>query len=71
MANIIQDHLPSSTSMTVDLPEGYSIPTYIVAIDLRLETVLWNKDQKTLTVVELTFGFETSQSLGKKTNTMT
>jgi len=47
--------------MTMDLPEGYSIPIYIVAIDQRPETVLWNNDQKTLTMVELTFGFETSQ----------
>ena len=60
MANIIQDHLPSSTSMTVDLSEGYSFPTYIAATDLRPDIVWWNDDQKTITLVELTVCFETS-----------
>jgi len=60
MANIIQDHLPSSNSMTVDLSEGYSFQTHIAATDLRPEIVWWNDDQKTLTLVELTVCFETS-----------
>ena len=54
MANIIQDHLPSSTSMTVDLSDGYSFPTHIAATDLRPDIVWWNDDQKILTLVELT-----------------
>ena len=48
-----QDHLPSSTSMTVDLSNGYSFPTHIAATDLRLDIVWWNDDQKTHTLVEL------------------
>ena len=55
-----QGHLPSSTSMTVDLSDGYSFPTHIAATDLRLDIVWWNDDQKTLTLVELTTCFETS-----------
>ena len=60
MANTIQDHLPSSTSMTVDLADHYPFPTHIAATDLRPDIVCWNDDQKTLTLVELTVCFETS-----------
>ena len=64
MANIIQDHLPPSTSMTVDLSEGYSFPTHIAATDLRPDIVWWNDDQKTIKLVELTVCFETSYEAG-------
>ena len=60
MANTIQNHLPSSTSMTVDLADCYSFPTHIVAIDLRPDIVWWDDDQKTLKLVELTVRYETS-----------
>ena len=60
MDNIIQDHLPSSISIIVDLSDGYSFPTDVAATDLRLDIMWWNYDQKTLTLVELTVRFETS-----------
>ena len=60
MANIIQDHLAFSTSMTVDLSDGYSFPTHIAATDLRPDIVWWNDDQKTITMVELMVCFKTS-----------
>ena len=60
MANIIQDHLPSSTPMTVDLSDRYSFPTHIAATDLRPDIVWWNDNQKTIILVELTVCFETS-----------
>ena len=74
MANIIQDHLPSLTSMTVDLSDGYLFPTHITATDLRPDIVWWNDDQKTITLVELTVCFETSYEAAitrKKDRTMT
>ena len=54
MANIIRDHLPCSTSMTVDLSDGYSFPIHIAATDLRPDIVWWNDDQKTIILVKLT-----------------
>ena len=36
MANIIQEHLPSSTSMTMDLSDDYLFPTHIAATDQTL-----------------------------------
>ena len=59
MANIIQDHLAFSTSMTVDLSDGYSFPTHIAATDLRPDIMWWNDDQKTITLVELMVCFKT------------
>ena len=40
MANIIQNHLAFSTSMAVDLSDGYSFPTHIAATDLIPDTVV-------------------------------
>ena len=59
MANIIQNHLPSSTSITLDLFDRYLFPTYNAATDLRPDNVWWNDDQKTLTLAEVVVCFET------------
>ena len=56
MSNTIQDRLPSSTSMNVDLEDHYSFPTHIAATHLRSDIVWWN--DKTLTLVELTVCFD-------------
>ena len=60
IAATIREHLPPSTSMSVDLSDGYTFPTHIAATDLRPDIVWWNDDKKTITLVELTVCFETS-----------
>ena len=52
-------HLPSTVSVTADLPEVYSFPTHIVQADLQPDIVLWDDTNKSLTLIELTILFET------------
>ncbi len=59
IATTIREHLPPSTSMSVDLSDGYTFPTHIAATDLRPD-IVWCDDKQTITLVELTVCFETS-----------
>ena len=61
-----QDHLPSSTSMTVDLSDGYSFPTHIAATDLRPDIVWWSEDIYTGGANDLLWNFLGSSNHKKR-----
>ena len=70
---IIQDHLPSSTSMTVDLYDGYSFPTHIADTDLRTNmcAAMWPEDRYTDEANSELWNFLWGSNHEERTGTMT
>ena len=55
----ITQHLPTTSSCTVDLANQYSFPSHIVATELRPDIVWWDDTNKSVCLVELTVCFDT------------
>ena len=60
VASAIKTHLPATTTMSVDIGEGYQLPCRIVSTDLRPYIVWWDFSNKSVCFVELTVSFETN-----------
>ena len=55
----ITQHLPTTSSCTVDLANQYSFPSHIVTTELRPDIVWWDDTNKSVCLVELTVCFDT------------
>ena len=60
VAAAIKSQLPETTTMSVDIGEGYQLPCCIVSTDLRPDIVWWDFSHKSVCFVELTVCFETN-----------
>ena len=60
VAAAINSQLPETTTMSVDIGEGYQLPCRIVSTDLRPVIVWWDFSNKSVCFVELTVCFETN-----------
>ena len=55
---VVKEHLPDTTSSTVDLISSeYSFPCHIV--DLRPDIIYWDETTKKVSLIELTVCFDT------------
>ena len=56
---VVKEHLPDTTSSTVDLISSeYSLPCHIVATDLRPDIIYWDETTKKVSLIELTVWFD-------------
>ena len=60
IASVITPNIPQTTTITVDIGEGYSFPLHIVETDLRPDLVWWDETDRSLHMVELTVPFESN-----------
>ena len=60
VAAAIKSQLPETTTMSVDIGEGYQLPCRIVSTDLRPDILWWDFSHKSVCFVELTVCFETN-----------
>ena len=60
IASAIKPYLPPTTSMSVDISDGYKCPCNIVPTDLRPDIVLWDSSFRSVCLAELTVCFETN-----------
>ena len=60
VASTIKPHIPATTTMSVDIGEGYQLPCRIVSTDLRPDIVWWDFSNKSVCFIELTVSFETN-----------
>ena len=60
IASAIKPYLNKSTSLLVDIGEGYQFPCHIVPTDLRPDLVWWDPDSRSVCLAELTICFETN-----------
>ena len=57
---VVKEHLPDTTSSTVDLiSSDYSFPCHNVATDLRPDIIYWDETAKKVSLIELTVCFDT------------
>ena len=60
IASAIKPYLPLTTSMSVDINDGYQFPCHIVPTDLRPDIVWWDSSSRSVCLVELNVCFETN-----------
>ena len=60
IASAIKPYLPPTTSMSVDISDGYKFPCHIVPTDLRPDIVWWDSSFRSVCLAELTVCFETN-----------
>ena len=60
IASAIKLHLPATTTLSVDIGEGYQFPCSIVSTDLRPDIVWWDFSDKSVCFTKLTICFETN-----------
>ena len=60
IASAIKPYLPPSTSMSVDIGDGYQFPCHIVPTDMRPDIVWWDSISRSVYLAELTVCFVTN-----------
>ena len=60
IASTIESYLSPTTSLLVDIGEGYQFPCHIVPTDMRPDIVWWDRCSKSVCLAELTVCFETN-----------
>ena len=60
IASAVRPYLPPTTSLSVDIGEGYQFPSNIVPTDLRPDIVWWDPSSKSICLAELTVCFESN-----------
>ena len=64
IVSLVQESIPRTTSISVDLPNShYTFPQHIVPCLQRPDIVWWDDTAKTLVLAELTVSFESSMEL--------
>jgi hypothetical protein len=54
IASATKPYLPPTTSMSVDISEGYNFPCHIVPTDMRPDIVWWDSSSRSVCLAELT-----------------
>ena len=60
ISSVVRAHLDPSTSMVVEIGEGYACPMHIVSTDLQPDLVWWEDDAWVLCLLQLTVCYETN-----------
>ena len=60
IAEVVQNNIPPTSTLTADIGESYDFPLHIVTTDLRPDLVWWDEAHKSLILAELTVCFETN-----------
>ena len=60
IASVVKPYLSPTTTLSVDIGDGYQFPCHIVPTDLRPDIVWWDTANKSVCFAELTVCFETN-----------